>query len=97
VKQRWLLMTEEIPLREETAIAEAPELPEKCTRQNVQTVVWKPKCLLNLIPKDRFTAEIVFQNTGHPEKTTDTKDPPRNNLGIFLDCTQSFSQASPSI
>jgi hypothetical protein len=84
VKQRWLLMTEEIPLGEETAIAEAPELPEKCTRQNVQTVVWKPKCLLNLIPKDQFTAEIVFQNTGHPEKTADTKLFCLNNLHQHL-------------
>jgi hypothetical protein len=84
VKQIWLLMTEEIPLGEETAIAEAPELPEKCTRQNVQTVVWKPKCLLNLIPKDRFTAEIVFQNTGHPEKTADTKLFCLNNLHQHL-------------
>jgi hypothetical protein len=73
-------MTEEIPLGEETAIAETLELPEKCTRQNVQTVVWKPKYLLNLIPKDRFTAEIVFQNTGHPEKTADTKLFCLNNL-----------------
>jgi hypothetical protein len=73
VKRKWLLMTEEIPLGEETVIAEAPELPEKCTRQNVQTVVWKPKCLSNLILKDLFTAENVCLTIGNPEKTADTK------------------------
>ena len=48
-------------------------LPEKCTRQPVQTVKLRQKCLSNLIQKDRFTAESVFLTTGHPEKTTDTK------------------------
>jgi hypothetical protein len=48
-------------------------LPEKCTRQSVPTAVLKPKCLSNLTPKDRFTAESVFLTTGHPEKTADTK------------------------
>jgi hypothetical protein len=65
-------MTEEIPSGEETATAEASELPEKCIRQNVLIVVLKPKCLLNLIQRDRFTVEIVFLTTGSPEKT-DTK------------------------
>jgi hypothetical protein len=66
-------MTEETPLGEETATAEISALPEKCTRQHVLTVVLKPKCLLNLTQKDLFIAGTVFQNTGHPEKTADTK------------------------
>ena len=66
-------MIEEIPLGEETAIAEALELPEKCTKQNVLIVVLKPKFRSNLTQKDRFTAEIVFLTTGNPEKTADTK------------------------
>jgi hypothetical protein len=65
-------MTEEIPSGEETAIVEASELPEKCTRQNVLIVGLKPKYLSNLIQKDLFTAENVFLTTGNPEKT-DTK------------------------
>jgi hypothetical protein len=76
VKQIWLLMTEETPLGEEIITVEVsgvPELPEKCTRQNVLTVVLKPRYLSNLIPKDRFIAGTVFQNTGHPEKIADTK------------------------
>ena len=48
-------------------------LPEKCTRQPVQTVKLRQKCLSNLTPKDRFTAGIVFLITGHPEKTADIK------------------------
>jgi hypothetical protein len=67
-------MTEETPSGEETAIAEISELPEKCTRQHVLTAVLKPKFLSNLTPKDQFTAGIVFPNTGHPEKTKDTKE-----------------------
>ncbi len=63
-------MTEEVG--EETATAEVSELQGKCTRQNVLIVVLKPKCLSNLIRKDRFTAENVFLNTGNQEKT-DTK------------------------
>jgi hypothetical protein len=62
-------MTEEIPSGKETATAEASALPEKCIQQNVQTVVWKPKCLSNLIPKDLFTAENVCLTIGNPEKT----------------------------
>jgi hypothetical protein len=65
-------MTEEIPSGEETVTAEASELPEKCTRQNVLIVVLKPKYLSNLTRKDLFIAEIVFLTTGNPEKT-DTK------------------------
>jgi hypothetical protein len=65
-------MTEEIPSGEGTATAEASELPEKCTRQNVLIVVLKPKYLSNLTRKDLFTAENVFLTTGNPEKT-DTK------------------------
>jgi hypothetical protein len=60
-------MTEEAG--EETATAEASELPRKCTRQSVLIVVLKPKYLLNLIQKDLFTAESVFLSTGNPEKT----------------------------
>ena len=67
MKQIWLLMTE---TSEEILIS---ALPEKCTRQNVLIVVLKPKCLLNLTPKDRFTAESVFLTTGRPEKTADIK------------------------
>ncbi len=48
-------------------------LPEKCTRQPVQTVKLRRKFLSNLTRKDRFTAESVFLTTGHPEKTADTK------------------------
>jgi hypothetical protein len=48
-------------------------LPEKCTRQPVQTVKLRQKFLSNLTPKDRFTAGIVFLTTGHPEKTADIK------------------------
>ena len=48
-------------------------LQEKCTRQPVQTVKLRQKCLSNLTQKDRFTAESVFLTTGHPEKTADTK------------------------
>jgi hypothetical protein len=65
-------MTEEIPSGEETATAEASELPEKCTRQNVLIVVLKQRYLSNLIRKDLFTAENVFRTTENPEKT-DTK------------------------
>jgi hypothetical protein len=67
VKQKWLLMTE-ICLEE---IISA--LPEKCTRQPVQTVKLRQKCLSNLTQKDRFTAESVFLTTGRPEKTADIK------------------------
>lgn len=66
-------MTEEIPSGEETATAEASALREKCTRQSVLIVVLKPRCLSNLTRRDLFTVEIVFLNTGHPEKTADTK------------------------
>ncbi len=69
MKQKWLLMTEEIPSGEETATAEALELLGKCTRQNVLIVVLKPKYLSNLIQKDLYTAENVFLSTGDPEKT----------------------------
>jgi hypothetical protein len=48
-------------------------LPEKCTRQPVQTVKLRQKCLSNLTRKDRFTAESAFLTTGHPEKTADIK------------------------
>ena len=67
MKQRWLLMTE---TSEEILIS---ALPEKCTRQPVQTVKLRQKFLSNLTPKDRFTAGIVFLTTGHPEKTADIK------------------------
>lgn len=63
-------MTEEAG--EETATVEALELPGKCTRQNVLIVVLKPKYLLNLTRKDRFTVENVFLNTENPDKI-DTK------------------------
>ena len=48
-------------------------LQGKCTRQPVQTVKLRQKCLSNPIQKDRFTAESVFLTTGHPEKTADIK------------------------
>jgi hypothetical protein len=69
-------MIEETPSGEEIITVEVsgvPELPEKCTRQNVLTVVLKPKCLSNLTLRDLFTAGIVFLNTERPEKTADTK------------------------
>ncbi len=65
-------MTEEGPSGEETATVEALALPGKCTRQNVQIAVLKPKYLSNLIRTDLFTAENVFLSTENPEKT-DTK------------------------
>jgi hypothetical protein len=68
VKRKWLLVTE---TSVEILIS---ALPEKCTRQHVQTVKLRQKCLSNLIRKDRFTAESVFLTTGHPEKTADTKE-----------------------
>ena len=48
-------------------------LQEKCTRQPVQTVKLRQKCLSNLTQKDPFTAESAFLTTGHPEKTADIK------------------------
>jgi len=48
-------------------------LPEKCTRQPVLIAKLRQRCLSNLTQKDRFTAEIVFLTTGHPEKTADIK------------------------
>lgn len=48
-------------------------LPEKCTKQPVLTVMLRQKCLSSPIQKDRFTVEIVFLTTGHPERTADTK------------------------
>lgn len=60
-------MTEEAG--EETATVEVSELQGKCTRQNVQIVVLKPKYLSSLIRKDPFTAENVFPNIESPEKT----------------------------
>jgi hypothetical protein len=66
-------MTEETPSGDETVTVEVSELLEKCTRLHVLTVVLKPKCLSNRTQKDRFTAEIVSQNTGLPEKTEDIK------------------------
>jgi hypothetical protein len=67
VKKIWLLMTEVL---EEILIS---ALPEKCTKQPVLTVMLRQKCLSSQTQKDRFTAEIVFLTTGHPEKTADTK------------------------
>jgi hypothetical protein len=66
-------MTEETPSGDETITAEVSELPEKCTKLHVLTVVLKPKYLSNRIQKDRFTVEIVSQNTELPEKTEDIK------------------------
>jgi hypothetical protein len=57
-------------------------LPEKCTRQPVQTVKLRQKFLSNLTQKDRFTAESVFLTTGHPEKTADIK--PEFRFGRIL-------------
>jgi hypothetical protein len=57
----------------ETSEETISALPEKCTRQPVLIAVLKPKCLSNLIQKDRFTVENVFLTTGHPEKTADSK------------------------
>ena len=67
MKQEWNITTE---TSEEILIS---ALPEKCTRQPVQTVKLRQKCLSNLTQKDRFTAESVFLITGHPEKTGDIK------------------------
>jgi hypothetical protein len=48
-------------------------LLEKCTTQLVLTVMLRLRYLSYPIPKDRFTAGIVFLITGHPEKTADIK------------------------
>lgn len=62
-------MTEEIPSGEETATAEASEVPGKCTTQPVRTVVLKLRYHSDLTPTDQSTAENVFLTTGNPEKT----------------------------
>ena len=84
MKQIWLLMTE----TSEEILILISALPEKCTRQPVQTVKLRQKCLSNLTPKDLFTAGIVFLTTGHPEKTTDIKRPNSTSgsqeIGDFL-------------
>jgi hypothetical protein len=69
VKRKWLLMTEEIPSGEETATAEALELPGKCTMQPVRTVALRLRYLSGLTLTDQSTAENVFLTTGNPEKT----------------------------
>jgi hypothetical protein len=94
VKQRWLLTTEETPSGEETVTAEASELQEKCTRQPVLTAKLKQKCLSNPIPKDRFTAGIVFLTTGHPEKTVDTKP---EFLELHCKCNNTMSVSLPEL
>ena len=66
-------MTEEIPSGDETATAEASELPGKCTRQNVPIVVLRQRYLSSLIQRDLFTAESAFLTIGNQEKTADTK------------------------
>jgi hypothetical protein len=74
VKQKWVLMTEEILSEEETAtgVAEiataedsevATAAPEKCTRLSVLTVVSKLKFPSSQLKEDRFTAGIAFQIT----------------------------------
>ena len=68
-------------------------LPEKCTRQPVQIVKLRQKCLSNPTQKDRFTAGIVFLITGHPEKTADIK--PEFRFGeLRLDDARSVSLRS---
>ncbi len=79
MKQKWLLTTE--ICSEEILIS---ALPEKCIRQPVLIAVLKPKCLSNLIQKDRFTAENVFLTTGRPGKTVDTKPEFRFGNTIFV-------------
>ena len=92
-------MTEETPSGEETATAEVPELPKKCTRQPVLTAVLKPKFLSNLTQKDQFTAESVFLSTGHPEKAADIKPEFRFGTGKIYDfsfsCTASATARGP--
>jgi hypothetical protein len=66
-------MTEEIPSGDETATAEASELPGKCTVQNVPIVVLRQRYPSSPIQRDLFTAENAFLTTGNQEKTADTK------------------------
>jgi len=81
-------MTEEAG--EETVAAEASELPEKCTRQNVLIVVLKLKYLSNLTRKDRFTAENVSLSIENQEKT-DTKPEFRIGRVAALQCAALFT------
>jgi hypothetical protein len=69
MKQIWLLMKE----ASEEILILILALAEKCTRQPVQTVKLRQRCLSNLTQKDLFTAGTAFLTTGHPEKTADTK------------------------
>jgi hypothetical protein len=62
-------------MTEITSVVTISALLEKCTRQSVQTVKLRQKCLSNLTQKDLFTAGTVFLTTGHPEKTADIKRP----------------------
>ena len=45
--------------------------------------------------EDTFSKTVFIFFLSH--NYTFLKDPPRNNIGIFLDCTQPFSQASSLI
>jgi hypothetical protein len=68
VKRKWLLMTEEIPLGEETT-AEVLEARRKCLKQPVLTAVLRLRCLSSPTLTDQFIAETAFLTTGNPEKT----------------------------
>jgi hypothetical protein len=68
-------MTEEIPSGEETATGEAETITvvalevatavlRKCIQQCVLTVALRPRFHSNRLKEDRFTAGIVYQNTG---------------------------------
>src|SRR5665811_335226 len=76
-------------------------LPEKCTRQPVQTVKLRQKFLSNLTQKDQFTAESVFLSTGHPEKAADIKPEFRFGTGKIYDfsfsCTASATARGPLV
>jgi hypothetical protein len=74
VKQKWVLMTEEIPSGEETAtvaaemaavvVSEAATAaPEKCTRLPVLTVVLRLKFRSNQQKGVQFIAETAFLTT----------------------------------
>jgi len=69
VKRKWLLMTEETPSEEETAIAEGSEALRKCTTQPALTAAQRLRYLSSPTLTDQFIAESAFQITGNPERT----------------------------
>jgi hypothetical protein len=69
VKQKWVLMTEEIPSEEETTTAEVSVVRRKCTLQFVLTVVVRLRYLSGQTLTDQSIAENAFLTTGSLERT----------------------------